>query len=686
MLSKGSSDLVMAAAVILVVFMMIIPMPTIFLDLFMILNLVLSIIILLIVLYTREPLEFSIFPTMLLITTFFGLALNVSSTRLILSKGSHFDGQMVRAFATFVTGTNGTQGLVVGLILFIIIIAVQMMVITKGSSRVSEVAARFTLDALPNKHMAIDQEFNSGVISEDEYRKRKSDLQRTADFYGAMDGASKFVSGNVKVGIIITLINIFGGLIVGMSIHNESLGLAASTYTSLTIGDGLVSQLPALIISMSTGMVVTRSVAEDSFGADVTKQFARDSRVYWIAAGFLFVMGILPGFPLYLLWPIAALLGFLAWRSGKTKERKAKEAVEKKAGEKSHQKPAELAPIQPLDPLALELGYGLIPLVNEDQGAELLERVRKIRKEAAIDLGLMVPPIRIVDNMRLDHSEYSFKIKGVESGRGSIRLGSYLAINPGGIEEELQGEKTTDPTYNLPAVWIEADQRNHAERLGFTIVDPPSIIATHLTEILKRNSSQILGRQEIKTMLDALGETYPAVVEEANKSFSHGEIQKILQNLLKEQVSIRNLVSILETLCDWSSHTKDPGWLTEKVRQTLGRQICQSYSDEQGHLPALSLDPSVEQVFIDSRVETTEGYVAGLEPAYHRRFINAMANGIKEQQDLGYYPVVICSEIARPLVRSAIRKDFPSIPVLSVLEVSDDIKLDVLGSISLERG
>ncbi|MDA3852065.1 MAG: flagellar biosynthesis protein FlhA, partial [Spirochaetaceae bacterium] len=467
---------------------------------------------------------------------------------------------------------------------------------------------------------------------------------------------------------------------------HESLGSAAITYTSLTIGDGLVSQLPALIISMATGMVVTRSVAEDSFGSDVKKQFTRDGRVYWIAAAFLFIMGVLPGFPLYLLWPLGGLLAILAWRSGRAKDSEAQRANEKAAKEEHQQKPAELGPIQPLDSLSLELGYGLIPLVNEDQGAELLERVRKIRKEAAIDLGLMVPPIRIVDNMRLEHSDYSFKIKGVESGHGTLRLGSYLAINPGGVDQEIKGEQTADPTYGLPAIWISEDQRNQAERLGYTIVDPPSIIATHLTEIIKRNSQEIIGRQEIKTMLDALAENYPAVVEEVNKLFSHGEVQKILQNLLKEQVSVRNLVTILETICDWGGHTKDPGWLTEKVRQALGRQICQSYIDSRGKLPAITLDPSVEKTFIDSRMETTEGYVSGLEPGYIRLFINQLANSIKEQQDLGFYPIILTSEMARPLVRSAIKKDFPSIPVISVLEVREEIDLEVLGSLSLERG
>ncbi len=681
----NNADVLLAAAVLMVVFMMIIPMPAVLLDLFMIVNIMLSITIMLIVLYNRNPLEFSIFPTMLLVSTIFGLALNVSSTRLILSKGPLFNGNVVKAFATFVTGATGTDGIIIGAIIFIIIIAVQMMVITKGSSRVAEVAARFNLDALPNKHMAIDQEFSSGVISEDEYRQRKSDLQRTSDFYGAMDGATKFVSGTVKVGIVITLINVIGGLVIGVARRGESFGSAMSIYTSLTIGDGLVSQLPSLIISMATGLIVTRSVSDDSFGSDVKNQFSRDSRVYWIAAAFMFILGVLPGFPGYLLLPLSGAVGFLAYRSGHIKEEKAREEVQKKAAAaKAPSSSSEPQPIVPLDALSLELGYGLIPLVNQEQGAELLERVKQIRKEAAIDMGLVVPPIRIVDNMRLEPSEYCFKIKGVEVGRGSIRMGYYLAINPGNARGDLVGEKTTDPTYHLPALWISGDQREKAERGGYTVVDPPSIIATHLTEVLKIHSADILGRQEIKSMLDTLAETYPAVVDEANKLFNTGEIQKVLQGLLREQVSIRNLVSILETLCDWGGQTKDTGYLIEKVRQALGRQICLSYCGADKVLRFLVLDPALEQQFIEARIDGMNQ--AGLHPDFERQWINAFANKIREEQEKGIYPVIMTSEAARPLVRSTTEGAFPSIPVLSSLELVRDIKSENLGTITLERG
>ncbi|MDC7220146.1 MAG: flagellar biosynthesis protein FlhA [Spirochaetales bacterium] len=686
MFGSMSSEMMPAVATLIMIFMMIVPMPAVFLDLFMIINLLLSIVILLIILYNENPLHFSIFPTMLMVTTIFGLGLNVSSTRLILSQGPLFNGNVVKAFATFVTGSSGTEGLVIGTVIFIIIIAVQLMVITKGSSRVAEVAARFNLDALPNKHMAIDQEFSSGVITEEEYRKRKSDLQRTVDFYGAMDGATKFISGAVKVGLVITLVNVIGGLIMGVAMRGESFGSAMSVYTSLTIGDGLVSQLPALIISMSTGFIVTRSVSDNSFGNDVQAQFTRDGRVYWIAAAFLMVLGFLPGFPGYILLPLALVIGFLAYRSGKVKEEKAREAVQKEAAEKKEasSSSSEAQAIVPLDALSLELGYGLIPLVNQEQGAELLERVKQIRKEAAIDMGLVVPPIRIVDNMRLEPSEYCFKIKGVEVGRGSIRMGYYLAINPGTGRAELTGEKTTDPTYNLPALWISGDQREKAERGGYTVVDPPSIIATHLTEVLKGHSYDILGRQEIKGMLDTLGETYPAVVEETNKLFNSGEIQKVLQGLLREQVSIRNLVTILETLCDWGGQTKDTGYLIEKVRQALGRQICLSYASADKVLRFLVLDPALEQQFIEARIDGMAR--AGLHPDFERQWINAFANRIKVEQEKGIYPVIMTSEAARPLVRSTTEGAFPSIPILSSLEIVRDIQSENLGTITLERG
>ncbi len=679
------SDVFVAIGVIVVVMMMLIPLPAFILDTLMSFNLVLSLLIILIVLYTRNALEFTVFPSLLLIATVFGLALNVSSTRLILSKGSHFNGKIVRAFGTFVVGTTGMAGYVIGFIIFVIIIAVQFIVITKGSTRVAEVAARFTLDALPGKQMAIEAEYNSGLITEEEATKKKNDLQREADFYGAMDGASKFVAGNVKVGILITTINMLGGLIVGMTIHKESWKVALDTYISLTIGDGLVTQLPNLLISTATGIIVTRAISDSSFGKDITRQFSVQTRPYWIAAGFLAGLGVLPGFPWYVLFPLAGLLVLLAI----SLNRKHREAVEKEKLEEAAGKemaaPAEVSPVVPLDPISLELGYGLIPLVDRDQGAELLDRITRIRREAALDLGLVVPRIRIIDNMRLDPSEYCIKIRGVEVGRGTIKMGHYLSINPGGIKEELEGEPTKDPAFGLPAVWITEEVREKAEQLGYTVVDPPSIIATHLTEIIKRNAADILGRQEVQSILDTLKNDYPAVVDEVTKNLTVGEVQKVLQGLLREQVSIRNMVTILETIADYAAVTKDIGFLIEKVRQALGRQICLQYADENKVLHVLTLDPELEKNIIDSRVETPSGMRAALEPEYHRKWINALTNSVKEVQERGYLPIVLTSEAARPLVKSSTIREIPHLVVLSAQEIVSDINIETLGSIKLEE-
>lgn len=681
LLTSDNSDMLVAIGVLSVVIMLIIPLPTFMLDVLMILNLLLSVMIILIVMYSRDPLEFSVFPTMLLVATVFSLALNVSSTRLILTKGALFDGKIVKAFATFVVGSSGQEGLVVGMIIFIIIIAVQFMVITKGSTRVSEVAARFALDAMPGKQMAIEAELNSGSISEEESRNRKEHLQQSVDFYGAMDGASKFVSGNVKVSIVITVVNILGGLIVGVSLHGESFSAALATYTSLTIGDGLVSQVPALLISVATGLVVTRSISDGTFGEDVSSQFTAQARVYGIAAGFLILLGVLPGFPWYILLPLGGLSGYTAWRLSRKHKQEA-EAAEKD-DQKETTEPAEMSPVVPFDPLSLELGYGLIPLVDKDQGAELLERITRIRKEAALDLGLVVPRIRIIDNMRLEPSEYCLKIKGVDVGTGVIRVDQYMAINPGGEREPLSGESTVDPAFGLSAVWIGSDQRDRAEREGYTVVDPPSIIATHLTEIIKRHAPEILGRQEVQAMLNALKEDYPAVVDEVNKTFSTGEVQKVLQNLLKEQVSIRNLVMILESMSDYGSITKDIGFLTEKVRQTLGRQICLQYATEGKELKVLTIDPSVEQSIIDARMETGKGDIAALEPDFQRAWINSVANQIRMMQESGYYPVILSSEAARPLVKSSTQRAMPDLVIISVPEVVSDINIESMGVISL---
>jgi flagellar biosynthesis protein FlhA len=678
------SDVLVAIGVIVVIMMMLIPLPAVLLDIFMAANLVLSLLIILTVLYTRHALEFSVFPTLLLIATVFGLALNISSTRLILAKGSQFNGHIVRAFATFVVGTKGVEGYVIGIIIFIIIIAVQFIVITKGATRVAEVAARFTLDALPGKQMAIEAEYNSGLITEEEATRKKNDLQREADFYGSMDGASKFISGNVKVGILITVVQIVGGLIVGMTLHGEDFNLALQTYVSLSIGDGLVTQLPALLISTATGIIVTRAISDSSFGKDVTTQFSNQARPYLISAGFLVILSFLPGFPWYVLIPMGGLIGALGLSLTRRKAAEQEKTRTREVAERERAAPAEISPVVPLDPLSLEIGYGLIPLVDKEQGAELLDRITRIRRESALELGLVVPRIRIIDNMRLEPAEYSFKIRGVEVGRGKIKMGHYLAIQAGKAAEGLAGEQTRDPAFGLPAVWIVEEDREKAERLGCTVVDPPSIIATHLTEIIKRYSSEILGRQEVQSILEALKAEYPAVVEEVRKSFTAGEIQKVLQGLLAERVSVRNMVVILETLADYGSVTKDVGFLIEKVRQALGRQICLQYCDEKKVMRVLTIEPSLEKAIIDTRLETTRGIVAGLDPALHRRWITALSNAVKAVQEQGHHEIILCSEAARPLVKSSTAREIPHLAVLSSLEVVSDIVVESLGEIRLE--
>jgi flagellar biosynthesis protein FlhA len=680
---KQRSDVLVAVGVIIIVMMLIIPLPTVLLDTLMSLNLVFALLTILITLYIKNALEFSVFPTLLLVITVYGLALNVSSTRLILSQGAEFDGRIVQAFSSFVVGAAGTEGLVIGLIIFIIIIAVQFIVITKGATRVAEVAARFTLDSLPGKQMAIEQEYSSGAITEEEATRRKLDLEREVDFYGAMDGASKFVQGNVRVGLLITVVNIVGGIVVGMTIHGETFQMALNTYISLAIGDGLVTQFPALIISTATGLIVTRAISEETFGQDLTKQFTGQARIYWIATVFLFALSLLPGFPWYVLMPLGLLSGLLAYRLGRRQITEEREAAE--AAPKPTEEPQQMSPVAPLDPLSLELGYGLVPLVDKDKGAELLDRITRIRREAALELGLVVPRIRIIDNMRLEPSEYTFKIRGVEVGRAKIKMGYYLCINPGGEREEIPGEQTTDPAFGLPARWITEEYRDQAERAGYTVVDSPSIIATHLTELLKRNAADILGRQEVKSMLDTLRRDYPAVVEDVQGALSLGEIQKVLQGLLREQVSIRNLVVILETLADYGTITKDSSFLVEKVRQALKRQISLQYADNDKTMRVLTLDPSLEQRIIDSRVETAGGIVPALQPDVQRAWINALLNAVQQARSQGVFPIVLCSEAARPLVKASAQRDLPDLVVLSAPEIVSEVKVESIGEISIEE-
>jgi flagellar biosynthesis protein FlhA len=689
------NDLFIGVGVIAVVVMLIIPLVGWMLDILMALNLIFSLLVLLTVLYSQKPTEFSLFPTVLLVTTVFGLALNVSSTRRILTKGASFDGELIKFFSDFVVGGNSENnvGIVVGFIIFIIIIAVQVVVITKGATRVSEVAARFTLDGMPVRYMAIDTEYSSGSITEEEAQRRKAEIQKESQFYGAMDGASKFISGNVKIGILITAINVLGGIIVGTTIHGEGITDALRTYIRFSVGDGLLSQIPALLISTAMGVVVTRAAATGNLSEQVAEQFTISSRIYWISAAVLMCFALLPRAPISLrvvLILLAALMAFAGYSVG-VKKKKAASFNEMMAKSKDPKKAKEdgsdMSPIVPLDALSLEIGYGLIPLVDKEKGAELLERVQNVRHQSALELGLVIPKVRIIDNMVLDPSEYCFKIKGIDVGRSKIRLGYFLCIIPGVVTEELPGDKTVDPAFGLPAQWISEDRRDDAERAGYTVVDPPSIIATHLTEIIRRHAAEILGLQDTQKILDTLRKEYPAVVDEVMRpelKVPVVKIQRILHGLLKERVSIRNMVTILEAIAEYAPLSGNVQFLTEKVRQALGSQICHQYTDDNHRLRVLTIAPELEQKIIESKYETTSGTVCAWEPAAQAAWIKAVKKSAQAVRSRGYQPVILCSEQARFLVKNSTERELPELAVISVQEITPDIIPEAIGIIRLE--
>ena len=504
-----------------------------------------------------------------------------------------------------------------------------------------------------------------------------------------MDGASKFVSGNVKLGILITVINLIVGLIFGMVLRGEDFLTSIGIYASLTIGDGLLSQLPALLVSFATGLIVARAASDGNttIGENVKKEFTKSSYIYIVGGALMVILGILPGFPWYVLIPMGLALIYLGIRLNKTEKTKAfaKETAEnqKKAAANAPSREVDRSPIAPLDDLSLELGLGLLQLVDKEKGAELLERITRMRRESALDLGLVVPPIRIIDNTRLEPSEYSFKIKGVEIGRSKIRMGCYMCMDTGGVINKIAGEPTVEPAFNLPAIWVTEDKREEAERSGYSVIDPPTIIATHLTELIKKYAADILGRQEVKAMLDALQEKYPAVVEETTKIFTMGQIQKVLQGLLKEQVSIRNLVVILETISDFGGVTKDTFDLVEKVRQALGRQICLQYADERNTLHVFTVDPQFISTIVESGVKTVNGPIAALDVNLQRAWIQALSGAVTLAVERGYMPVILCPQEARALIKSSSERELPQIVVLSIPEIATDIKVEMIGEIKV---
>ncbi len=679
--------------IVFIIMMMIIPMPTIVLDLFISMNLLISIVIILNVLFIRGALEFSVFPSMLLISTVFSLALNISSTRLILTKGELFDGKIVRAFGMFVVGGGvGGQSLVVGAIIFVIIIAVQFLVITKGATRVSEVAARFALDALPGKQMAMEAEFNSGVITEDELIIRRRDLQREVAFYGSMDGASKFVSGNVKAGIFITLINIIGGLVIGIAVRGEGFAAALSNYVQLTVGDGLVSQLPALLISTSSGIIVTRSSSQGNLSEDINKEFTVYMRVYYIAGGILCLLGILPGFPWYVLLPIGTLLITAAVFSEKKQKVKVmQENKEQQAKAKSDAMQSHVQKLEPLDPISLEIGYDLVPLVQDENGqADLLNRISSIRRELGISMGIVIPLVRIIDNYLLDASEYSIKFSSIEMGRGTIRVNKLLAIQAReNIDIEISGEAARDPTFGLPALWIDPSDRLNAQRAGYTVADSSSLISTHLSTLLENKLAELLTRQDTVRLIEQFAEKQPTVVDELKKHVNMGLLQRIFQRLLREKVSIRNLTALCETLSDFGEMTKDIDFLGEKARQALSYQIAKQYSDDEKVIYAYALNYELEQTilqsqetqqFIDPSVK--QSIIAEISRYFSDPLIMTDKDGNEKQVKSS---VLLVSEMARPIMHkmlaSTLNKRGYIVPILSTLEIPDEYNVHIVKSV-----
>lgn len=684
---------IVAVAVVMCVLLLFIPIPKILVDLSMTLNLAASVIILLTVINIPRPSDFQTFPRIILLQTLFSLAINISSTRLILT-GNFSNGAlqkqsaMVQAFANIVTGNN----LVVGFVIFIILIVVQVLVVTKGASRVSEVSARFTLDSMNNKLFDIDNRLNSGAIDENQAEHLKEVIRKDVDFYSNMDGSSKFVSGNVKAGIFITVINLVGGFIIGMISNNMNFNTALKTYTGLTIGDGLVSQLPSLIISFATGLLVTGTKSEETFDKQLKKEFTSDGNIYMIVGAVLIIAGIiLHNGTQFVLIPIGALFIFIGMRlSGKIKKQAevAKSEENLKKAEKQTS-PAESEQIAMLDPLSLELGYGLVTLVDKEKGAELLERITRIRVETRYDIGLNIPSIRIVDNMALEPNDYSFKIEGIEAGHASIRLGYLMCMDTGTVTEHLQGEKTKDPAFGMDAIWLPEEQRAEAENVGYVVVDPPTIISTHITEIIRSHAAQLLDRQAVSVILETVKKSNPVLVDEVlnTAKLSYGIIEKVMQNLLEEKVSIRNYVKILETMANYSNVSQNVWDLTAKVREALGLQICKQYADPADNkLRVMRLSQELSELVAKYAYNPADGskpYVS-FDPPDRRRWISAISNSLSRVNKAEYMPIILCVSGIRQLVRSSIEREQPGVVVLSdmeIFEAGNNISVEIIDEI-----
>ena len=680
----SNTDVLMGFAAMSILMVMIVPVPSMLLDILLSFNITFALIILLVGMYILKPLDLSSFPSILLLVTLFRLSLNVASTRLILlhgNEGTHAAGKVIMAFGSFVVGGN----YLVGLIVFIILVVINFMVITKGAGRIAEVAARFTLDAMPGKQMSIDADLNAGLIDEAQARDRRLQISREAEYYGAMDGANKFVRGDAIAGIIITLVNILAGLAIGVFQKDMNFADAAQTYTLLTVGDGLVSQIPALIISTAAGIIVSRAGAESNLGFEIGSQLLVQPRAFVVASVILFGFGLVPGLPTIPFWILSVTAGVVAYLVFQTERARQEERREVAVQEqkKAEEKPPEtFKPLPPVDALALEVGYGLIPLVDVEQDGELLERIKSIRRQIAQEIGIVVPSIHIQDNMKLKPGAYSILLKGIEVASGDLMINHLLAMNPGNTDAKISGIATREPTYGLEAFWIKPAGREDANAKGYTVVDLATIMTTHLSDVIRRHAHELVGRQEVQKMLDTLKASHPKVVEELVPNLmSLGGVVRVIQNLLHEQVPVRDLLTIMEALADWAPSTKKVDMLTEYVRQALARTITSLYQAENGMLHVLTLNQQVEKKVSESLQKTDQGVFLAIDPKYAKSIMDDLTIKMEDYHSLGVQPLLVCSAQIRSHFKKLADRFVPGLIVLSYDEIVSSAKIKIVGTV-----
>ncbi|HIP52985.1 MAG TPA: flagellar biosynthesis protein FlhA [Chromatiales bacterium] len=677
----GAKGLGVPMVLLMMLAMMVVPLPPIALDMFFSFNIALSLVVLLVVVYTLRPLDFGVFPSLLLIATLLRLALNVASTRVVLlegHQGGDAAGKVIQAFGEFVIGGNYAVGLVV----FFILVIINFVVVTKGAGRVSEVSARFTLDAMPGKQMAIDADLNAGLIDQDEARTRREEVAREADFYGAMDGASKFVRGDAVAGILILLINIFGGLGIGMAQHGLDLSTALRNYTLLTIGDGLVAQIPSLLLSTSAAIIVTRVSSAQDVGGQVMSQLLENPKALWVTAAVLGVMGVIPGMPNIAFLSFAFAVGGGAWWLGKHRKQEQAEAeVEKTVEPSPEQRELTWDDVQPVDLIGLEVGYRLIPLVDRNQGGQVMNRIKGVRRKLSQELGFLVPSVHIRDNLDLAPNAYRITLNGVTAGEGEIYPDRDLAINPGQVFGTLQGVETKDPTFGMDAVWIDPSQRDHAQTLGYTVVDASTVVATHLSEIIQQHAHELLGHDEVQQMLDTLSKTHPKLVEDlVPGTLSLSVLLKILRSLLEEHIAVRDIRTIAETLAEQAPRSQDPGVLTAAVRVALSRSIVQQLIGSEKEIPVVVLDPTLEQI-LQKTLQATDEAQAGFEPGLAERLQQALLETVSRQEREGLESILLVPAPIRAWMARFARHAVPGLSVLSYNEIPDNRQIKVVATV-----